>query len=107
MSFSNLTFGVTGDFIEQHPFLFAALFQFLSIGLTMAVPGFWLLRLLLRIFGFGSGGPMKGAVVNLYELSPTESLGAGTAASWAQGAFYGAAVSKGSWFSSLQKAAMT
>jgi hypothetical protein len=106
MSFSNLTFGVTGDLIEQHPFLFAALFEVLSIGLTM-VPGFWLLRLLLRIFGFGSAGPMKGAVVNLYELSPTESLGAGTAASWAQRAFYGAAVSKGSWFSFLQKAAMT
>jgi len=76
-----------GDLAEQHPVLLGAL---LVSATLMIIPESWLLRPLLRLFGFGPYGPVKGST-----------------AAWAQRVFYGAAVTKGSWFSHLQKAAMT
>ncbi|KAF7352439.1 hypothetical protein MVEN_01208500 [Mycena venus] len=76
-----------GDLVEQHPLMFETLLITFTV---MLIPEYWVLRPLLRIFGFGPIGPVKG-----------------TAASWAQRVFYGAAVSKGSWFAYLEKAAMT
>ncbi|KAJ7498570.1 hypothetical protein FB451DRAFT_1202324 [Mycena latifolia] len=78
---------VLGDLAEQHPDLLEAL---LFTGAVLLIPDYWLLRPLLGLFGFGPTGPVKG-----------------TTASWAQRVFYGAAVSKGSWFALLDKAAMT
>jgi len=76
-----------GDLVEQHPDLLSALLFTFAV---MLIPEYWVLRPLLRLFGFGPIGPVKG-----------------TAASWAQRVFYGAAVNKGSWFAYLDKAAMT
>ncbi|KAF8213972.1 hypothetical protein K438DRAFT_1802660 [Mycena galopus ATCC 62051] len=75
-----------GDVAEQHPLLIEVL---LFAFMLLVSDQIWFLRRLLRILGFGQAGPMKG-----------------TAASWAQRVFYGPAVSKGSWFSFLQKTAM-
>ncbi|KAJ7226328.1 hypothetical protein C8J57DRAFT_1147968, partial [Mycena rebaudengoi] len=75
-----------GDLVEQHPDLLSAL---LFASAVMLIPEYFLLRPLLSVFGFGPIGPVKG-----------------TAASWAQRVFYGAAVNKGSWFAYLDKAAM-
>ncbi|KAJ6475673.1 hypothetical protein DFH09DRAFT_446238 [Mycena vulgaris] len=76
-----------GDLVEQHPDLLEAL---LFTGAVVLIPDYWLLRPLLGLFGFGPTGPVKG-----------------TTASWAQRVFYGAAVSKNSWFALLDQAAMT
>ncbi|KAF8213962.1 hypothetical protein K438DRAFT_1956064 [Mycena galopus ATCC 62051] len=75
-----------GDLVEQHPDLLSAV---LFTGAVMLIPEYWVLRPVLSLFGFGPMGPGKG-----------------TAASWAQRVFYGAAVPKGSWFAFLQEAAM-
>ncbi|GJE93550.1 hypothetical protein PsYK624_097090 [Phanerochaete sordida] len=77
---------ITGDLIEQHPILFETL---LFAGTAMLIPESWLLRPVLSMFGFGPYGPVKG-----------------TSAAWAQRTFYGAAVTKNSWFSALQRAGM-
>ncbi|CAL1702686.1 unnamed protein product [Somion occarium] len=78
---------LVGDLSEQHPILRDTM---IFAVVTMLVPESWILKPLLRIFGFGPRGPIKGTPV-----------------SWAQRYFYGAAVRKGSWFSHLQRAGMT
>lgn len=47
----------TGDLAEQHPVLLGAL---LVSATLMIIPESWLLRPLLRLFGFGPYGPVKG-----------------------------------------------
>ncbi|KAJ7068655.1 hypothetical protein C8F01DRAFT_1247151 [Mycena amicta] len=75
-----------GDIAEQHPdIVYGLLF---ALAVTM-LPEAWLFRPLLRVFGFGPQGPIKGS-----------------AAAWAQRVFYGAEVPKGSWFATLQRAGM-
>ncbi|CAK5275304.1 unnamed protein product [Mycena citricolor] len=76
-----------GDFAEQNPNLFAALL-FLLAAMMLPAP-FFLLRPLLRLFGFGPLGPVQGST-----------------AAWAQRLFFGANVPKGSWFAMLQRAGM-
>ncbi|KAJ6466730.1 hypothetical protein C8R47DRAFT_1153511 [Mycena vitilis] len=71
-----------GDLVEQHPDLLSAV---LFTAVLTIIPEYILLRPLLRIFGFGPLGPVKG-----------------TPASWAQRTFYGASVKKGSWFAYLE-----
>ncbi|KAK7681777.1 hypothetical protein QCA50_015124 [Cerrena zonata] len=75
-----------GDLSEQHPILRNIL---IVTVIGMIIPESWVLRTILRIFGFGPGGPVKGS-----------------AAAWAQRYFYGASVKKGSWFAYLQRAGM-
>jgi hypothetical protein len=77
---------ITGDLIEQHPVLFSTL---VFSATAMLIPESWILRPLLSMIGYGPYGPIKG--------SP---------AAWAQRRFWGAAVSKGSWFAFLQRAGM-
>ncbi|KAK7062092.1 hypothetical protein R3P38DRAFT_2833376 [Favolaschia claudopus] len=69
------------------PTLLGALLITISL---LLIPESFLLRPVLSLFGFGPLGPGKG-----------------TAASWAQHVFYGAAVPKGSWFAYLDSVAMT
>jgi len=76
-----------GDVVEQHPDLLSALLFTFAM---MLIPEYFVLRPILGVFGFGPAGPVKGS-----------------AASWAQRVFYGAAVNKGSWFAYLDQAAMT
>ncbi|KAJ7822252.1 hypothetical protein B0H13DRAFT_2113042 [Mycena leptocephala] len=76
-----------GDLVEQHPLLLETILITFSV---MLIPEYWVLRPLLSLFGFGPTGPVKGTI-----------------APWAQRVFYGAAVSKGSWFAYLDKVAMT
>ncbi|KAJ7437831.1 hypothetical protein B0H11DRAFT_2294172 [Mycena galericulata] len=76
-----------GDLVEQHPDLLEGVLFF---GAVMLIPNYWLLRPVLSLFGFGPTGPVKGST-----------------AAWAQRVFYGASVSKGSWFALLDKVAMT
>ncbi|KAF9224491.1 hypothetical protein BS17DRAFT_703034, partial [Gyrodon lividus] len=77
-----------GDLAEQHPKLLDVLvFSVIS----MLIPEGWFLQPLLRAFGFGSKGPIKGGR---------------TLAAWVQKRFFGAAVPAGSWFSYLQSVAM-
>ncbi|KAI0954509.1 hypothetical protein AcW1_006384 [Taiwanofungus camphoratus] len=75
-----------GDLAEQHPVLLENL---LLSGAVMLIPETWILRPLLRLFGFGSSGPVKGS-----------------AAAWAQRVFFGAVVKEDAWFSFLQRAGM-
>ncbi|TFK44809.1 hypothetical protein BDQ12DRAFT_717958 [Crucibulum laeve] len=77
---------ITGNLIDNHPQLVA--FILLS-GAALIIPEGWILRPLLRLFGFGPYGPVKGS-----------------AAAWAQRQFWGAAVKEGSWFAGLQSAGM-
>ncbi|THU98951.1 hypothetical protein K435DRAFT_777143 [Dendrothele bispora CBS 962.96] len=75
-----------GDLVEQHPILFeAALFS----ATILFMPEVWLTQPILSCFGFGPLGPVKGST-----------------AVWAQRRFFGAVVSKGSWFARLQQAGM-
>ncbi|KAF7302042.1 hypothetical protein MIND_00770600 [Mycena indigotica] len=76
-----------GDIAEQHPALLSGLLFWLAV---MLIPEVWLFQPILRVFGFGKQGPIKGSV-----------------AAWAQRVFYGATVEKESWFSLLQQAGMT
>ncbi|KAJ7639228.1 hypothetical protein FB45DRAFT_787914 [Roridomyces roridus] len=76
-----------GDLAEQHPDLLEALLFMAAIAI---LPEIGIARPLLRLFGWGPTGPAKGST-----------------AAWAQRVFYGAAVSKGSWFAKLQQAAMS
>ncbi|KAK7681778.1 hypothetical protein QCA50_015125 [Cerrena zonata] len=76
-----------GDLSSQHPILRNILIVTVVL---LILPDSWFLRPILRVFGFGPAGPIKG-----------------TAASWSQKYFYGAAVNKGALFSKLQKAGMT
>ncbi|KAI0026854.1 hypothetical protein K488DRAFT_91768 [Vararia minispora EC-137] len=78
-----------GDLVEQHPVL-AETFIIVGAALLGAlIPEWFILRPLIRVFGFGPLGPVKG--------SP---------AAWAQRYFWGAAVAEGSWFAALQRAGM-
>jgi hypothetical protein len=73
----------------------------------MLLPEFFLLRLVLRIFGFGSRGPIKGAF--LYDCDAERlfnMLFVGGAAAWLQRWLFGPAVPKGGWFAMLQRLAM-
>ncbi|KAG1888710.1 hypothetical protein F4604DRAFT_1899670 [Suillus subluteus] len=84
------------DLVEQHPdianilllVLIAELFPLLlpEIG---ALRQRWLLRSLLRMFGFGPKGPIKGGI-----------------AAWLQRWIFGATIPGGSWFAVLQHLAM-
>ncbi|KAJ8592155.1 hypothetical protein M405DRAFT_813137 [Rhizopogon salebrosus TDB-379] len=75
-----------GDLVEQHP----ELAMTLSVAaIAMLLPELWLLRLILRMFGFGAQGLIKGGV-----------------AAWLQGWLFGPAVPKGGWFATLQRLAM-
>ncbi|CAK5263109.1 unnamed protein product [Mycena citricolor] len=85
---------VLGDLAEQHPDLLAALL-FRLAPLMLPAP-FFLLRPLLRLFGFGPLGPVKGLTVVVL----------GSTAAWAQRLFFGANVPEGSWFAMLQRAGM-
>ncbi|CCM02530.1 uncharacterized protein FIBRA_04632 [Fibroporia radiculosa] len=76
----------TGDLAEQHPILLETL---IISSTLLIVPESWFLRPVLGLFGFGPAGPVKGS-----------------AAAWAQRRFYGAVVTKGSWFAHLQRAGM-
>lgn len=76
-----------GDIIEQYPMAAEMLLMGISIMLLGSAPPF--LQTLLSLFGFGPAGPIKG-----------------TAASWAQRYFWGAAVQQGSWFALLQHMGM-
>jgi len=73
---------ITVNLIVNHPGLF------ISIALLL-IPESWFLRPLLRIFGFGPLGPVKGS-----------------AAAWIQGQLWGGAIKEGSWFAVLQSAGM-
>ncbi|KDR75786.1 hypothetical protein GALMADRAFT_502065 [Galerina marginata CBS 339.88] len=77
---------VTGNLCDNHPVLVDIV---LFSAALMIIPESIFLRPLLRVFGFGSLGPVKG--------SP---------AAWAQRSFFNAAVKEGSWFARLQSAGM-
>ncbi|KAF8964406.1 hypothetical protein BDZ97DRAFT_1816389 [Flammula alnicola] len=77
---------VTGNLADHHPYVVDLI---LFTGAIMLIPEGLFLRPLLRVFGFGPLGPVKG--------SP---------AAWAQRFFFNAAVKEGSWFSRLQSAGM-
>jgi len=77
---------VTGDLAEQHPIILETLAFSVAI---LVLPESALLKPIIRIFGIGPAGPIKG--------SP---------ATWAQRRFFGGVIPKGSWFSRLQSAAM-
>jgi hypothetical protein len=47
-----------GDLVEQHPDLLSAVLFTVAV---MLIPEYWLLRPLLRVFGFWPLGPGKGA----------------------------------------------
>lgn len=51
----------TGDLIEQHPVLFYVII-FATLGQLEVVPEQLIIRPLLRLFGFGSLGPVKGRI---------------------------------------------
>ncbi|KAL4254187.1 hypothetical protein ABKN59_004544 [Abortiporus biennis] len=69
----------TGDLVEQHPEIF-----FLVIGLILEE---WILaRSLLRLFGWGPLGPIKGSL-----------------AAFLQSRIFGASIPKGTWFAVLQR----
>ncbi|KAF7332346.1 Serine/threonine protein kinase [Mycena kentingensis (nom. inval.)] len=76
-----------GDINEQYPDLLPGLFFAAAV---VVVPESVIFSGVLRVFGFGKQGPVKGS-----------------AAAWAQRVFYGAQVNKGSWFAILQRAGMT
>ncbi|EPT02357.1 hypothetical protein FOMPIDRAFT_1118637, partial [Fomitopsis schrenkii] len=77
-----------GDLKEQHPRLFRLL---IITGVLLILPKYRCP--LLRMFGIGPEGPIKGACSSV--------------AAWAQSLFFGAYVPQGSWFSLLQSAGMT
>ncbi|KAG1811333.1 hypothetical protein EV424DRAFT_1420801 [Suillus variegatus] len=85
----------TGDLVEQHPdiahtLLLVAIVEFYPLLLPEIEIGGWLLPRLLRFFGFGRQGPIKGGI-----------------AAWLQRWIFGAAIPAGSWFSVLQRLAMS
>ncbi|KAG1723732.1 uncharacterized protein EDB91DRAFT_1351131 [Suillus paluster] len=75
-----------GDLYEQHP----ELAWTLSCIATGAIFSQGILLTILRVFGLGALGPIKG-----------------TAATWLQAWLFGPAVPRGSWFAVLQRLAMT
>ncbi|KAK7457195.1 hypothetical protein VKT23_010493 [Stygiomarasmius scandens] len=77
---------IVGDLVEQHPILLEAL-VFSTV--ILFLPKVWLTRPILSCFGFGPSGPIKGST-----------------AAWAQRRFFGAVVTRGSWFARLQQAGM-
>ncbi|KAG2035349.1 hypothetical protein BDR03DRAFT_534007 [Suillus americanus] len=87
-----------GDLAEQHPEIANSLLLIAiaelsplllpEIGMGILFEG-WLLRPLLRMFGFGRGGPVKGGI-----------------AAWLQRWIFGATIPEGSWFAALQRLAM-
>jgi len=77
---------IIGDIIEQHP----VLLEVLVISVTFLTVEVILMRPLLSLFGFSPIGPVRGSL-----------------AAWAQSRLFGAYVPAGSWFSYLQRAAMS
>ncbi|EIW81951.1 hypothetical protein CONPUDRAFT_152843 [Coniophora puteana RWD-64-598 SS2] len=77
---------VIGDVLEQHPILLEVL---LPLVLGWIIGEVWILGSLLRLFGFGPAGPVKGGV-----------------AAWIQRALFRGTVPAGGWFASLQRAGM-
>lgn len=85
----------TGDLVEQHPdiintLLLVAIAELLplllpEVGMGVLFGG-WFLRPLLRLFGFGPQGPVKGGI-----------------AAWLQRSIFGARVPGGNWFAALQR----
>ena len=94
-----------GDLIEQHPVLFSTL---VFSAAAMLIPESWFLRPLLSLMGYGPYGPIKGEqLINDYRQAGfSYNWSPGSPAAWAQRRFWGAAVSKGSWFAFLQRAGM-
>ncbi|KAG1811263.1 uncharacterized protein BJ212DRAFT_564175 [Suillus subaureus] len=86
----------TGDLVEQHPDIantlliiaVAELLPLLLPEISVLLEG-WFLRPLLRKFGFGPQGPIKGGI-----------------AAWLQRWIFGATIREGSWFAVLQHLAM-
>jgi len=74
----------------------------------MVLPQLWILRQVLRIFGFGPLGPIKGSF--LYDCDAERlfnmTLIVGGIAAWLQAWLFGPAIPKGSWFAMLQRLAM-
>lgn len=77
---------LVGDLADRHPVLVEVLLVTAAI---MIIPEGIILRPLLRVFGFGPGGVVKGS-----------------GAAWAQRFFFREAIAEGSWFASLQAAGM-
>jgi len=77
---------IVGNMVDNHPILIDII---LTSTVLMILPEDFILLPLLRVFGFGLLGPVRGS-----------------AATWAQRTFFGAVVKRGSWFSRLQSAAM-
>jgi hypothetical protein len=95
---------VIGDLFEQHQELAITL---LIAGIVMLLPELFILRQVLRIFGFGPQGPIKGAF--LYDCGAERlfnMLFVGGVAAWLQGWLFGPTVPKGGWFAMLQSLAM-
>jgi hypothetical protein len=73
----------------------------------VVLPELWLLRQVLRMFGFGPLGPVKGAFLHdcgaerLFNM-----IFVGGVAAWMQRWLFGPAVPKGGWFAMLQSLAM-
>ncbi|KAG2344954.1 hypothetical protein BDR05DRAFT_142304 [Suillus weaverae] len=87
-----------GDLVEQHPdiantLLLVAIAELLPLLLPeieiSTLLARWLLRPLLRMFGFGSQGPIKGGI-----------------AAWLQRWIFGPTIPEGNWFAMLQRLAM-
>lgn len=76
----------TGDIAELHP---EAVEMLIFSGIALLLPEDLIVRGILKLVGFGPGGPAKGSI-----------------AAWAQRRFFGAYIPVGSWFSRLQHIAM-
>ena len=73
---------------------------------VLAIPESWILRPFVRMFGFGTGGPVKGTLKRQNHTFETQVDAVGSAAAWMQRYFFGAEVPSGSWFAWLQAAGM-
>ncbi|EKM78472.1 hypothetical protein AGABI1DRAFT_129578 [Agaricus bisporus var. burnettii JB137-S8] len=78
---------LAGKIIDKYPFLLNIIIFVVSMSLLPNLP---LLGPILRSFGFGPLGPIKGSM-----------------AAWAQRMFWGGAVAPGSWFAIMQRLGMT
>ncbi|KAF7762230.1 hypothetical protein Agabi119p4_8823 [Agaricus bisporus var. burnettii] len=78
---------LAGKIIDKYPFLLNIIIFVVSMSLLPNLP---LLGPILRSFGFGPLGPIKGSM-----------------AAWAQRIFWGGAVAPGSWFAIMQRLGMT
>jgi len=80
------TLSVAGNIIDRHPVLVETI---VISAVFLLIPQSWVLGPIMRVFGFGTRGPVRGS-----------------AAAWLQRFFWGGSVAKGSWFAALQQAGM-